>query len=177
MKQFRTVIALLLTVCFLFACACAKKPAAPAPEQPKEPATETAEAKQSPAEDGEVGNKLLAILDEKGMLSTMGSLDGTEVFDFFGIDPEKCTCIYAFRDAENAAAEFFYAESDPDYIREIETILKAYLSAREEEYKVYDAETAKLIKNGTLINGGTDIFMVVSPDAAAFTDAYKVSKG
>lgn len=113
----------------------------------------------------------------QGLLEKMGAFTEEDIFDYYGIDPARCSSVFAYADSEGSAKEVVYAQADAEYIPEIETLLRNHLDARAEQYAGYDAEGAKMIRNASLVTGQTSVFMVVAPDTAPYLTIFDAYKG
>lgn len=137
----------------------------------------TPEQQQSVSETAEQEPSLLTDLLSAGLLEHMGAFTEEDIFDYYGIDPERCDCVFAYADSEGSAAELVYVLAAVDYIPEVGSLLKDHLASREEQYSGYDAEGAKMIKNASMVVGETSVYMVVAPDTAPYLSAFEPYKG
>ena len=118
-------------------------------------------------------------MEELGLFPEMVRRGADLIYDFYGIDSEKCVQLldYVTEDGLIADEVFFAETKDESYAKEVEQVLRDVLAHQAETYRDYMPEEYDKLKNGRIERSGTTVLMIVSDHGdelyKVYTDAVK----
>lgn len=114
-----------------------------------------------------------------GQFPEMARRTGDMVYDYYGIDPEKCAQLVNYASADGLMTdEFLLAEAkDEAYAQEIEALLKEQIAHQAETYREYMPSEYPKISGARIERNGVYVLVLVAEDAdklyAVYTAALK----
>ena len=120
------------------------------------------------------GEELYQQMNALGQFPDMVRRGGSDVYDYYGIDPAQCKQIVNYAAADGLMTdEFLFAESnDPAYAEEVESLLKEQIAYRAKTYREYMPEEYPKISSARIERNGCYVLVIVAEDVAAVYQIY-----
>ncbi len=120
-------------------------------------------------------NRVYADMEAAGVLPKMLSVDADTVLDFFGIEVAACTESIFMISADSMLADevVLIRVADAQTAKDYKALLDSRLEAKAAEAKGYSPEQYAIIKKGKVLQIGTDLALILSPEVDQLLEIYQ----